>query len=353
MSAQLDSSVREMIRERAAFWTVRLAVADCSLEDRRACEAWLAEDPRHQAAWEQIQQGEAVVDGLARHPDLQALVRDVQDEAEAAYGARRTWRLRAIAAGLVLFFLTSGALVLHWQSSSLVAPPAFAERPIYETLIGERSTIALSDGSSVTLNTNSRAEIAFSATERAVHLVRGQAFFEIAKDVDRPFVTVAGGHRILALGTKFDVRFDDPEALQVTLVEGRVGVSGGFGPSTGREEFGDGAHDAIIELQPGERLAARLGAVPEVMKADLAEISAWRNGMLVFRDTPLPEVVAEMNRYSTQKLVLADEARLRELRVNGVFKTGRVSSFVAALETMHPLQARRDSFYETVLAWRD
>ncbi len=93
----------------------------------------------------------------------------------------------------------------------------------YATRIGERSTIRLADGSVVTLDTASRVSLDLTTANREVHLLGGQANFEVAKDKARPFVVYAGDRRITAVGTAFDVRLDQREVC-VTLVDGKVSV---------------------------------------------------------------------------------------------------------------------------------
>jgi len=221
----------------------------------------------------------------------------------------------------------------------------------YETAIGERSTITLPDGSLVTLNTNSRIEVDFTGATRAVRLVRGQGYFEVEKDIGRPFIVTAGDKRIVALGTAFDVRFDNKDLVEVTLVHGLVDVDDVANETANGADLGPDA--AKIRLEPGERLVAKANASPAVEKTDTVEETSWTTGKLIFRDRPLNAVVEEMNRYSVQKLVLADDERLADMRVNGAFNAGRATSFVSALEAMHPLTATRTGRNELTLVWQE
>src|SRR4029077_19161785 len=91
------------------------------------------------------------------------------------------------------------------------------------TDIGERSLLVLADGSKVTLNTASAVHADYTGPERRVTLVRGEAFFDVAKDHTRPFVVSAGSRNVIAVGTAFDVRLQD-RRVRVTLVEGKVRV---------------------------------------------------------------------------------------------------------------------------------
>ena len=165
----------------------------------------------------------------------------------------------------------------------------------------------------------------------------------------------------MALGTVFDVRFDDENEVQVTLVEGRVQVED-VAPhektSAAEPISGTGAAASrpmtAIELSPGERLVARIDTAPQIIETDGIEETSWRRGQLVFRQRELSDVVAEMNRYTSQQLILDVDERVLALRVSGVFNNGGPpSAFVDALEAMHPLEAHRSGRDELTLVWRE
>lgn len=159
----------------------------------------------------------------------------------------------------------------------------------------------------------------------------------------------AGNKRIIALGTAFDVRLDDLIGVEVVLIEGRVSVDE-VQKSQQKEIV---PYVAPIELIAGERLIAHYDAPVTVQITNIKEVTSWREGRLIFRDIALAEAVKEMNRYSPQKLVLGDDPRVQGLMVSGIFKTGRASTFIAALETIYPLQAERSGREELTLIWSE
>lgn len=343
------------VEEQAAFWAVRTASPHCTPEDRRAFELWRRADPAHAAAYQRTQKANAFVDRHVDHEILKDLADRMRARTEPEKATllrplwRPTWNAAAIAASLMLVF--GGAIgTFTVMASKQAAIETTAEAPAsYETAIGERSTVTLSDGTVVTLNTNSRLSVAFTGKTRTVALLRGQAFFEVAKETARPFIVAAGGKRIVALGTAFDVRFDDADEVEVTLVEGRVAVDGVI-ENTGDRET---AFSAPVELSPGERLVARAGAAPDVAPAPVEDLTSWRKGFLVFRDRPLVDVIDEMNRYSTQQLIIDDDARLMAMTISGVFNASRAQDFISALEIMRPLEAERSGVNEFTLVWRE
>ena len=343
----------QSIEDQAAFWLVRLGAQDCTPEDRFAFEAWKQEDPAHERMFLRLQRGNAVVDRYMTDPRIAAML----EEARADSTPRVAGGLLALAASVVVAVVAAFVAIPSFRGADSL-PPETVQAPsdieVFETSVGERSTITLADGSVVSINTNSLVEVSFSTSERLVNLLRGQAYFEVKEDVSRPFVVQAGDQRVVALGTAFDVRFDQKDRVEVTLVEGRVEVNHNPHPHDVSTARGGQVPPDPIELVPGQRLIARVASAPEVLATDTVEETSWRNGQLVFRKRPLDSVVEEMNRYSLQKLVLANDPRVRDLEVSGVFNSGgRASSFVNALEALHPLEAERTGSDEITLVWRE
>ena len=349
----------QSIGDQAAFWLVRLGALDCTPEDRFAFEAWKQQDPAHERMFLRLQRGNALVDRHMTDSRIVAMLEEARAERHAgerslAAALRTTGGLTALAASIVVAAVAAFVAVPSLRPSSDIEAFTPGDVEVFETSVGERSVITLADGSIVSINTNSLVEVSFSASERLVKLLRGQAYFEVAEDVYRPFVVQAGDQRVVALGTAFDVRFYRKDRVEITLVEGRVEVND---VSRARGTFprkGGQAPVDPIALTPGHRLIARAASAPEVVVTDTVEETSWRSGQLLFRERPLASAVEEINRYSLQKLVLADDPRVRALAVSGVFNSGgRASSFVNALQELYPLHARRTGRDEIMLVWRE
>jgi transmembrane sensor len=194
----------------------------------------------------------------------------------------------------------------------------------YMTPIGGVASVTLKDGSKVTLNTDTEIRVGLSARERDVDLKRGEAFFEVEKDSQRPFVVSAGGKRVIAVGTRFSVR-RDAEDLEVVVTEGKVRVE-----DAGETVLTPGA---IAHAGDAGVLVQRK-TVPEAQ-----EHLSWRTGVLMFRDQTLGEAVAEFNRYNERKIVIADP-KVTDLRIEGNFRATNVDAFVRLLESGFPVRAR-------------
>lgn len=192
----------------------------------------------------------------------------------------------------------------------------------YSTAVGVTSAIPLSDGSKVTLNTDSEIQIHLTEAERSARLEQGEAFFEVSKDPSRPFVVMAGERRIVVLGTKFSVRRENDE-VQVVVTEGLVRLD-----------------DAKIAAGGVARAKATRVAVEQRSLPEVEELLSWRSGFLVFHETPLAEAVAEFNRYNKRQVVIRD-ASVAALKVSGNFKATYLDSFVGLLEEAFPVEVER------------
>lgn len=331
--------------EAAAFWDSRLRSPLCTEDDRAAFSAWRDADPAHAEAFDALQAG---IGALHEAFNASAELRAMSDR---ALELKPRPRYGAIAAGL------AAALVLGaggWWAATVPAPaPAGAsglqvasgQGSFFQTGVGERSTVTLADGSKVTLNTRSRVEVSYTPERRGITLISGQALFEVAKNKDRPFVVTAGPRLVTALGTAFDIRLDGQQ-VQVTMVEGKVKVE----PT--RPTLLQKVAATSRDLVAGQQLVATVDSLGStVQRADAAKATSWRDGKVVFADTPLPEAVAEMNRYLPEPILVGDPALARH-RVNGMFLTGQPMSFVGAVTAYFPVEARADANGATVLVPR-
>lgn len=321
--------------EVAATWVAREDEGRLGVEGRAALEAWLAETPRHRAAYDAARDA---CDAAARHAaDPQMM--ELRAAALAATPDRRTpvWRLAAaVAAGAV--FLASGwgtvtAITAPAEShlggvAARLAPALPPGAALYRTAVGERSTVVLPDGSVATLNTDSVLKVAYSDSERGVRLLRGQALFDVAKNKRVPFQVYAADRRITAVGTVFDVRLVG-ERVKVALVEGVVKVA-----RTAPMRSPKPAQQ--VTMTAGEVLEAPPAAAMVVRTADVGRATSWKDGVVVFDDLPLVDAVAEMNRYTNRPVMLADP-RSGDYRVSGVFRTGDPERFAEAMAEVFPL----------------
>lgn len=324
----------EEIEVRAGQWLARRDGSDWSAQDELMLQQWLEQSTAHvvafvrlEAAWTEAKRLQALAGGVepGTVPSVEewGLTRFF-DPAAGAVAAARTERpsssRRGFPRGLSRWGLAASVLIAIAVGLLRYWPPATS----YSTPVGGIVSVPMSDGSQVTLNTDSKIRLELSATQRLVELQRGEAFFEVAKDPSRPFVVAAGSKRVVAVGTKFSVRREHDEVL-VFVTEGRVRVED-VGPVAD-------AHDSVQTLTAGS-LARGDGDALLVQHEALPEIErhlSWRAGYLLFRDTPLAEAVAEFNRYNLQQIVI-DDPDVAEIRISGKFRPTQYEAFLRLMQ---------------------
>ena len=180
--------------------------------------------------------------------------------------------------------------------------PGGTGEPGYVTGIAEIRRELLPDGTVVTLGAASAMDLRFTPGERRVLLSAGEAYFEVEENPAAPFVVEAGGTLVRVLGTKFDVSLG-VGAVNVAVSEGRVEV---IQPETPTAEIADG--DIKHVLTAGQRVtAASTGPVQPVVTVEADKVAAWRRGELVWENTALRDIVADLNRYSARQVRFASD----------------------------------------------
>ena len=175
---------------------------------------------------------------------------------------------------------------------------------VYNTITvprGGEYQLTLSDGTRVWLNaeTELKYPVAFVGEGREV-MLKGEAYFEVAKNVSRPFVVKTEQLDIKVLGTSFNMKSYPSETQQVTLVQGKVEVRVG---------------NYSRKLQPGEQLNYSSEG-PEIRNVDVKAYTAWKDRRFVFNDDLLEEVIHKLGRWYDVEFFLRD-AEVRKIRFTG------------------------------------
>lgn len=317
------------VQEAAADWCAQRIDGDLSAAQEAEFRAWLNADPRHAREYRAI---ESLWDGaadIANRPAIEELRTGLREDwppaTQANHSLGRRW---VLAAGLAAVAVAAG-----WLAMNSPAP-----EPGYVTDRGEQREVMLDDGTAVELDADTEIEVAYGIDERRITLVSGQAHFDVRRNPDRPFIVVAGDSEIRAIGTSFQV-YRRPGTVTVTLLEGRVAVT----PVA--DTSGDAVEAAAPawkrELTPGQQLTLAIAKpiTPEVISVDVSRVTAWQRGMMDFEALTLPEVVAELNRYSDIPVLIADPS-LNTMRISGVFAVGDTETLLLALETGFDIEVR-------------
>lgn len=300
--------------EDACAWFARLASDAVDAAERERFALWLSAGPTHAQAWAEAQALFAALEQPAKN------LRRQQAKASAA-PRRRFFRPTPALACLLLFALAwQPGLWQDWRSD-------------FHTATGKQLRVTLADGSKLLLNTDTAVAVDMQGEVRRVELLRGEAFFEVAH-AQRPFWVEAGLARARAVGTAFSVGIEDGQ-VEVEVAEGRV-------------ETSSVADAKPVAVNPGEAASYQGGRFLQLRSIDLNRELAWRKGQMVFVQTPLAEVVAQINRYRPGHLLIADPA-LRGRTLTAVFSLDRIDDAVAALEQSLKIRARRFTPYLILL----
>jgi len=323
--------------EEAEAWFARLLADEHG--NREGFERWLHAQPAHAAAWDQTQALWQRMAVFVQDETLSDYVRDaLEPEPNAETGhdhlavddrvvsmfprrqrpaRRRSRSAYAAATAIVVMLLMATAVVFSLQASS---------PRLYTT--GDRSSeIRLADGSQVHMDIDTRLEAHINWWHRSVRLLQGRAVFDVVHD-GRPFVVNVGADRVTVLGTRFQVD-RRPDSVIVTLMRGSVSVN------LARDH-------AQMQLQPGQQISwqASTGHWSR-REVDTAVVTSWTRGFIVFDATPLAHAIAEINRYSSRKLRLANPS-LGNLQLSGSFRLGDAAATASALPYVLPVTVRSE-----------
>ncbi len=300
---------QQVIDELAAKWFSRQRSGTRDARERQALADWLAEDPAHARAYREIEQLWSDLDQI-RRPVI-------------APRRRPPLPWRGLAAASVF---CAALLLANDFSGGRLADP----QQVQSTAPGEQREVTLVDGTRVFLAADSALRLDFSDGLRDVQLLRGEAYFEVTHDAERPFRVTAGDSRVRVLGTGFDVH-RERGGLTVAVRHGKVALQAQLGAS-GEQT-----------LTAGDRAQLSSGAgEAQVDRVPVASIGAWRDGMLAFHNQPLGALVDELSNYRAAPIRLGDE-RLARKPISGNVRLARTDDFLAALPVLLNVRVQRKS----------
>lgn len=312
------SPLSESLLDEASSWVARLSSDQVAESDLQEFSLWLAENNDHKSAYDEIT--ELWLDfGAVKHlpidiatthensdenvaPTVGDTLVSTTDKVTGILG-KTTRALRSWPSGIAIAASVFFAIA--------VIPGLFIQpEPLrYITAVGESKSVNLADGSVITLNTNTRLEVLFDEKQRRITLDHGEAFFEVAKDPDRPFIVNNCSSEVRAIGTAFNVHCSLGSS-SVAVTEGIVKVTDSI-PDRSRET------SQMLSMGEGTVLSDSTG-LTSPNKLNIDRIATWRHGELIFNNTLISDVLDEINRYSNMPIGLGSP-ELRNLRVTGRF----------------------------------
>lgn len=294
-----DESSRE-IEQAAAQWAARLDRGPLSSSDEAALETWLQGDPRRLGAY-------AKARAVAVHTQRAAALAGgdlsrVTSQQDAPLLDRRALLAASVGVGMIG---GAGLLAAYWRHAQS-----------FETKKGEVRVLTLQDGSSMTLNTSSRASVRYGRDVREIVLTFGEALFTVVRD-SRPFVVQAAGTAIMAEAGRFAVRRLDQAPLEVMALDAAVRLK--------PREAG------AWRVRPSRVVALEEGEVREsaVDGAAIERALAWRDKRIAFQNETLRDAAVEFARFSDTRIEITDPV-VAALRITGLFQADDPAAFARA-----------------------
>lgn len=337
----------------AADWITR-SDAGLTAQEQQVFQDWLARDPRHAEAFDRLFQTWSVFDRVQDSGAISAVL----DGLARRSRQRRARRIRTAAAAAVV--LLAGLVYTRWPAGPAAAAPV---APAPAVAARSDPVRRLPDGSVVELNAGAEISVHYEADARRVTLVKGEAFFRVAKDPARPFYVEANGVVVRAVGTAFSVQMKS-SAVEIFVKEGAVDVGRVVAPVAVPDP-------AAVRVNAGRRFIAliRFNANPRstpgpaaptappadgplaVSAEEMEQQLAWRDTLLEFNGTTLAEAADQLNRRNQTRIVIEDEA-VGRLQVTGYFRSDNPEGFVRMAEETLSLRAETREDHTIVLRAR-
>lgn len=316
----------EQIEDEAIEWFVKMRGEDAA-QLRGAFEDWLGQAPEHRCAyeWAEAHFGQAEWLKQSKRLSRWGLFRP------------RTWLATGVATAAVIAL----AVALRPADEIVPAAPgplsARTDNPL-KTRHGEIRTYSLSDGSKVTLDSDSRVEVAMSEAERRLRLRHGAARFAVASD-PRPFVVEAGSGTVEARQAVFDVGYGGREEVLVHLMSGQADIR-----AVARQAVYTVPVRPLLAEQPVRYPVGTFRPEPAIDTG--VDRRDWPEGWVEYRSVPLDVLIADANRYADRPIVI-DDAETGNLRASGRFKLTDTETFVSRIaEVFHlKVSSKPDSIH--------
>ena len=323
MTIPVSNDFAKALCYEAIEWQIRLSTGNWTADDQKAFDAWLQQSETHGLVYAEISRR---MDWLERAAKRDTISRDQALRYRSnkhKIAMRRRAKLAAVASVLLVLgvatFSSEG-----WYGSSTQ----------YSVLRGDHQTINLADGSNLELNTDTEIRVRLNHWQRSVEVIKGEVYFNVVPNAERPFVVTAGAGRSIDIGTKFDI-YRQPQQVIVAVQEGSVRVEA-------KQTSELTATQSVAYDQNGEFVS-----IPTRQSVD--SITAWRRGKLILDNRRLDEVLLEIGRYHNVQLRLSD-VMLADKKVSGTFFIDRLEDNLATIANSLNLKIHHSGNGEIILA---
>lgn len=336
MTAEFEKNRSSTALEEALEWRARLDDDELTNAERLAFHSWLQRDHHHELILDYV---DRFWDAADRIPTV--LSTDELDRLQAPEASvvdripkRPLW---FAAAAAVLLMAVFGLFSVGQQGVQHGPKQALELR----TERGVITTFDLSDGSTIALGAASEVDVLMTDTKRQISMRKGDAFFDVASDASRPFVVKIDRLQVRVTGTAFDVRRGSA-VTEVAVVEGVVVVSEerlDLSPSASAPK-----EENSKTLTAGHRVAfSDAQGFSNIQAVGRDRIGAWRRNRLVFQDAPIGEIVATLNRYLAEPVLVEGDEEVGGVTFSATVNTRDIEILLSTLEDVFPVKLQRRS----------
>src|SRR5476649_1825951 len=279
---------RTALDAEAAAWVARFDAGDVSARDQAAFQAWLTRSALHREAIAEYGSFWAEFDKLGHLTGSIGAERELGTQAKRSHQFSGTKYWLAACAASVIVMVAAGGVILReipdrpsaqQASAQQATMPRPSVRQSYATAIGAQKRVTLADGSAVTLNTNSQIEVELRGDGRDVHLVRGEAYFDVVHDKTRPFTVYANRYVVRDIGTAFTVHLLDKGLVNVRVAKGSVEIAA---PTREGKVSDEAKSLGVVVAGQDVVFGQKIERAAVMSDAELGRKLAWRQGQLIY-----------------------------------------------------------------------
>jgi transmembrane sensor len=315
--------INQQIKQQARTW-VRCLNRGLTDSEKPQLIAWLNQDPLHHQA---IYKATSVFDNISELNELNGV-----------FPLEKKNRLSGFSANSIFLFISLLCLlaIMFGQTLPTISVyPTENQMMSYQTRIGEQQEFSLPDGSKVTLNTHSKITVNYSENHRNIHLLYGEALFDVAKDKTRPFTVNTGNKSFTALGTVFNIQKNNELDMELFVSEGQVLVSNQLAGNklASLIKAESAKHDSSMIITGGEKTVIenkQQQATLSLSQAQAEQELSWQQGMLIFSGETLKEALSEVSRYNKIQFEIANDD-VSNIKIAGYFKAGDINGLLESL----------------------
>jgi transmembrane sensor len=324
-SIAVDGREPDPLLHEALDWIVRLKTGEPTRDDVDALQRWRAQSPAHEAAFKTavrvFRHAGVAAHEVADRPVAPGIVPAAPaiGLVAAAASSSRIFARRAFLGGAIAA-ATAGYLVVNpplglWPSLEELSAD-------YRTGKGEHRRITVATDVSLELNTQTSIALRQAQDQTRIELISGEAAVGASSSA-KPFIMLAADGSITATQADFNARCIDG-VVSVTCLDGAVDVVQG---------------DKSVRLSKAQQVSYSAAGIEPAVPIDPVQVAAWQSGLLIFRDRSLADVVEEVNRYRSGKIIIT-RSDLKSRIVNGTFQISKLDDFVGQVQQLFGAQVR-------------